>query len=97
METSVESIFNLTPFINQLKLSPKTQKRAKAILVAAERTGLTARKAPASLMAAALYIAGILERERRTQQLIGQVTGVSATTIQTRYRELVHALNLRSG
>lgn len=96
METSFESAYNLAPFVNQLELSPKTQKRAQAILVAAERTSLTARKAPASLMAAALYIAGILEGERRTQLMIGRVTGVSTTTIQTRYRELVHGLDIRS-
>ena len=96
MSTTSLSNYNLAPFVNELELSSRTRERAAAILIAADQAGLTERKLPASLMAAALYIAGILEGERRTQQTIGQVTGVSTTTIQTCYRELVHELDLRS-
>jgi transcription initiation factor TFIIB len=88
--------YDLSRFIHQLELSSSTQDRAEAILIAAEQAGLTSRRTPAGLMAAALYIASILEGERRTQQAIGQVIGVSAATIQTRYRELVHRLDIRS-
>jgi transcription initiation factor TFIIB len=88
--------YDITSFINQLQLSPNTQKRAEVILHDVERAGLSSRKAPESLIAAALYIACILEDERRTQKKISQVTGVSPSTIQTRYRQLVHELEIRS-
>lgn len=94
--SSEQSWFNVTPYINLLDLSSKTQKRAEAILTEANRAGLSVRKTPESLIAAALYVACILEEERRTQKQISQVTGVSLTTIQVRYRELVHKLDIRS-
>lgn len=97
MKTSTISEFNLTPFIEKLELSSTTQERTKALLVAAEQAGLTNRKTPEGIAAAALYVACILEGERRTQKAIGQVTGVSTATIQTRYRQLVRELNIRSG
>jgi transcription initiation factor TFIIB len=97
MIMSNSSGVDITSYVSQLELSSKTQKRAESILVDAEKAGLTSRKAPESLVAAALYIAGILEGERRTQEKIGQVTGVSPQTIQTRYKELVHELKIRSG
>ncbi|MFW9985363.1 MAG: hypothetical protein ACFFDJ_02240 [Candidatus Odinarchaeota archaeon] len=88
---------DISSYVNQLQLSPNTKQRAEVILLDADRVGLTSRKAPESLIAAALYIACILEDERRTQKQIGQVTGVSPHTIQTRYRQLVHELEIRSG
>jgi transcription initiation factor TFIIB len=97
MKTPTNFALHLSAFVNQLVLSSKTQERAQMILNAAEQTGLTTRMAPKSLIAAALYIAGILEEERRTQKAIGQVVGVSASTIQKQYRELVHGLGIRSG
>ena len=97
MSLTNQSQYNISPYVNQLQLSSNTQKRAEAILFDADRVGLTSRKNPESLIAAALYIACILEDERRTQKKIGQVTGVSPQTIQTRYRQLVHELEIRSG
>ena len=88
--------YDLSPFVDELQLSSRTQKRAEAILVGAAQAGLTARKAPESLMAAALYIACILEGERRTQGDISQVIGVSANTIQSRYKQLVQELHIKS-
>jgi transcription initiation factor TFIIB len=96
MKNLTRSGYDLSRFIHQLELSSSTQDRAEAILIAAEQAGLTSRRTPAGLMAAALYIAGILEGERRTQQVISKVTGVSTTTIQTRYRQLVLELDIRS-
>lgn len=86
----------ITPFIQRLDLSEKTRKRTVHILRQAHHSGISSRKAPQSILAAALYIAAILENERRTQQQISEVTGTSSTTIQLRYRELVHQLGLES-
>ena len=90
------SEYDLAPYVEELQLSSRTQKCAEAILVDAEQAGLTARKAPESLMAAALYIACILEGERRTQGDISQVIGVAANTIQSRYKQLVQELHIKS-
>lgn len=96
MTFSNQPNYDISSYVNQLQLSPNTKQRAEVILLDADRAGLTSRKAPESLIAAALYIACILEDERRTQKQIGQVIGVSPHTIQTRYRQLVHELEIRS-
>lgn len=81
--------------VSQLQLSSKTQKRAEKIISEAHQANLTLRKSPDTLVAAALYIASILEEERRSQSEISKVTGVSLSTIQIRYKELVRKLNIR--
>jgi len=96
MKSPQVSEYDLAQYVDELRLSSKTRKRAQVILRDAEQEGLTSLKAPESLMAAALYIACILEGERRTQGDIGQVTGVSAKTIYTRYKQLVQKLHIKS-
>lgn len=96
MNMSNYSQYEVAPYSKKLQLSLNTQKRAETILMDAEQAGLTARKTPESLIAAALYIACILEDERRTQGQISQATGVSPHTIQIRYKHLVHNLRIQS-
>lgn len=95
MVDSNQHAFDVAPYASQLQLSSKTQKRAEEIISNAKQACLTSGKAPDSFIAAALYIASILEEERRSQSAISQVTGVSLSTIQTRYKELVRSLNIR--
>ena len=44
--------------------------------------------------AAAVYIAGALAGERRTQKEVADVAGVTEVTIRNRYRELKEQLNI---
>jgi transcription initiation factor TFIIB len=81
-------------FTNALHLSQRTQARALEILMAARTKGITSGKDPTCISAAAIYIASILEGERRTQREIGEVAGVTEVTVRNRYKELVRALNL---
>ena len=67
-----------------LQLSARTLTKASKKLRTGEKTNLTKGKAPETDVAAALYIAGILENEPRTQAKVGQATGVSANTLQRR-------------
>ncbi|MFX1577293.1 MAG: hypothetical protein ACFFCF_08960 [Promethearchaeota archaeon] len=90
------SQYDIATYSKKLQLSLKTQKRTKTIIMDAQQTGLTTRKTPESLIAAAIYIACILEDERRTQRQISQATGVSPHTIQIRYKQLVHDLKIQS-
>lgn len=87
--------FDVTSYVSQLQLSSKTQKRAEKIISEAQKANLTSGKSPDTLVAAALYIASILEEDRRSQSEISQVTGVSLSTIQIRYKELVSKLDNR--
>jgi transcription initiation factor TFIIB len=46
------------------------------------------------LAAAALYIAAILEENRRTQCEIAQVAHVTEVTVRNRYKEMLTELNI---
>lgn len=94
MNSAKQSRIDLIPIGAQLLLTSKTIKRAELILAKADDAKFTSSKKPASLAAAALYIAGILENERRTQEKISQATGVAPSTIQRCYQELVHKLGI---
>ena len=77
-----------------LDLSGNTMRRAAEILRIAKERALTAGKDPAGLAAAAIYIATILEGERRTQKEIASIAGVTEVTVRNRYKELAKQLGL---
>jgi transcription initiation factor TFIIB len=81
-------------FASRLDLSIEVQNRAIQILNKARQQLVTSGKAPTGLAAASLYIASILESERRTQCEIAEVAGCTEVTIRNRYQELVEKLNL---
>ena len=84
----VERIMNL------LNLKPEVQVDALEIIRRAREMGLTAGKDPAGFAAAAVYIAGLLHGERRTQKEVARAAQVTEVTIRNRYKELVWNLNI---
>jgi len=84
----VERIMNL------LNLKPEVQVDALEIIKKAKEKGLTAGKDPAGFAAAAVYIAGLLHGERRTQKEVAKAAQVTEVTIRNRYKELVWELNI---
>ena len=84
----------ISRFSNELELSGKASGRAIKILETAKKAGITAGKDPTGLAAAALYIAGILAYERRTQSEIARVAQVTEVTVRNRYKELVRTLQI---
>jgi transcription initiation factor TFIIB len=84
----------ISRFASILGYSPKTQSRGIEILSQALSLDLTSGRGPIGIAAAALYIAGLLEGERRTQRDISEVSGVTEVTIRNRYKEIISKLNL---
>ena len=72
----------------------KTQRTAVEIIRRAEKMKITAGKDPMGLAAAALYIACVLNREKRTQKMIADAAGVTEVTIRNRYKGLKDALKI---
>ena len=85
----------LVRFGTELRLSGTCQRRAAVILRDAKMEGLTAGKDPTGLAAAAIYIAGISNGERRTQRRIAEVAHVTEVTVRNRYKELVRELEIK--
>jgi transcription initiation factor TFIIB len=81
-------------YINSLKLSGEAQEKSIELLKHAMRKGLVSGRSPTGVSAAAVYIAGALCGERRTQKEVADVAGVTEVTIRNRYRELKEQLKI---
>jgi transcription initiation factor TFIIB len=81
-------------FSSMLKLSDKTQMKAIDILKNAKKKDVISGKGPCGCAAAAIYIASVLEGERKTQREVADVVGVTEVTIRNRYKEMAEALEI---
>ena len=81
-------------FASLLGLSGRVQAKAREILKETIDEELTSGKGPTGIAAAALYIAAVLEGERRTQRDIADVVGVTEVTIRNRYKDLIDRLGI---
>ncbi len=84
----------ISRFGSILHLSPKSQNDALKILKKAETSELTSGRGPAGIAAAALYVAALLNNEKKTQREVADVAGITEVTIRNRYKELLEKLNL---
>jgi len=84
----------ISRFSSVLKLSPKTQNDALKVLRQAEEVELTSGRGPAGIAAAALYVAALINDEKKTQREVADIAGITEVTIRNRYKELIEKLNL---
>ena len=82
-------------FASALKLNPDTQSKAVQILEKAQRAELTSGRGPTGIAAASLYVAALINNEKRTQREVADVAGVTEVTIRNRYKELIKELDLK--
>lgn len=75
-------------------LSTKVERRGMEILRKAELEDFVAGNSPMGLAAASLYLAAVLEGERRTKSHIAMVAGVTNVTIRNRCKVLISMLGL---
>ena len=81
-------------FASSLDLSPETQSKAIEILEESQRIELTSGRGPTGMAAAALYVAALMNGEKKTQREVADVAGVTEVTIRNRYKELYTKLGL---
>lgn len=81
-------------FASELNLSGEVQEKGREIITKAIKQGLISGRGPTGVAAAAVYIAGLLKGERRTQKEVANVAGVTEVTIRNRYRELKKELDI---
>ena len=84
----------ISRFSSILHLSPKSQNEALRILKKAEISELTSGRGPAGIAAAALYVAALLNDEKKTQREVADVAGITEVTIRNRYKELIEKLGI---
>lgn len=91
----MEATDYVSRFSEELQMSPHIQQEAIKVIEQAQGKDLTTGKDPKGLAAAALYIVGTLEGERRTQRDISRVSHITEVTIRNRYKEIARMLNLK--
>ena len=82
-------------FASALKLSADSQSKAVEILEQAENSELTSGRGPTGIAAASLYVAALVNNEKRTQREVADIAGVTEVTIRNRYKELLTKLKLK--
>ena len=55
---------------------------------------MTSGRGPAGIAAAGLYVAALLNNEKKTQREVADVAGITEVTIRNRYKELLEKLDL---
>ena len=60
----------------------------------AEEVELTSGRGPAGIAAAALYVAALMNDEKKTQREVADIAGITEVTIRNRYKELIDKLKL---
>ncbi|NIO23215.1 MAG: hypothetical protein GTN38_04285, partial [Candidatus Aenigmarchaeota archaeon] len=65
------------------------------VLDEAAKYDVTSGKGPIGVAAAALYIAAVLEGEKKTQREVADAIGVTEVTIRNRYKEMVETLGIK--
>ena len=81
-------------FSSQLNFSGYTQARARRVIEEAREKDLISGRSPEGVVAAALYIASLLEDEKRSQKRIADTIGVTEVTIRKGYQDFVEGLGL---
>ena len=84
----------ISRFSSVLGLSPATQNDALTILDRAKEVELTSGRGPAGIAAAALYVAALMNDEKKTQREVADIAGITEVTIRNRYKELIDKLDL---
>jgi transcription initiation factor TFIIB len=79
---------------SRIGIRERTQQRAIELLNRAADKKAIAGKDPTGLAAAAIYIACVMEDEKKTQKEIAEAAGVTEVTVRNRYKGLRRALKL---
>jgi len=80
-------------FATRLLMGQQTISKAIEIIEEAQNLDLTSGRGPTGIAAAALYVAGLINGEKRTQREVADAAGVTEVTIRNRYKELLDKLN----
>jgi transcription initiation factor TFIIB len=84
----------ISKIANKVGVATQTERRAIGILEDAKKKGIVAGKDPMGLAAAALYVACVLEGEKKTQKEIAEVANVTEVTVRNRYKGLKDSLGI---
>lgn len=86
----------VTKIANEVNINEKIRRNALRIIAQLTQKGSSAGKNPMALAAATLYLACILNGEKKTQSEIAKASGITAVTIRNRYSALKKEIGLET-
>ena len=89
-----DPVKRISKIATKVEITMPAQQRAMKIINEAKKQGIVAGKDPMGMAAASLYIACVLEGEKKTQKEIAEVANVTEVTVRNRYKGLKEALKL---
>ncbi len=90
----VDPVNFVARFGSDLDVSGETRSKAIEVMKKAKENNLTGGKSPKGTAAAALYIASIMNGEKKSQRQIAESTGITEVTLRNRYKEMVNELDI---
>lgn len=84
-------------FRDKLKLSNETKVKAIEIINKISQAGKISGKGPVGIAIASLYIAAVLNNERKAQREFADAAGITEVTLRNRYKEISEFLGLNIG
>jgi transcription initiation factor TFIIB len=81
--------------ISILKLDPKTQSLASELVQKTMNEDLASGKTPNGIAASAIYVAAVINGNKKTQREVAGAAGITEVTIRNRYKEMERKLNLK--
>ncbi len=92
-ETPKEKVWNQAfKILKKLDCDKTVRQEAKDLIEPADKQGFLTKGTPKALAAGVVYIAGILREDRMTLDTIGNVVGLSGSTVSNNYMELARGL-----
>jgi transcription initiation factor TFIIB len=89
-----DPVHSIPKIASKIAINEKTQQTAIKLLHNAEEKKIIAGKDPQGMAAAAIYIACVIEGEKKTQKEIAEAAGVTEVTVRNRYKGLRSSFNL---
>jgi len=82
-------------FASKLNLSQRIQTKAVKLILELDKKAELSGLSPISVAASTLYIAGLVEKEKRTQREIAEATGITEATLRARCRRMANSLKIK--
>ena len=82
----------ISKFVSQLRLGGETEIIALKVLTSAIKQHLTVGRSPRGITASCVYIACLMNGEKRTQSDVAKIAQVTEVTIRNRYKEILNKL-----
>ncbi|MBW3014499.1 transcription initiation factor IIB family protein [Candidatus Woesearchaeota archaeon] len=83
-------------FASAMDIGPKSQSKAVEMIEKAQNKELVSGCNPMSVAAACLYLAGLMNKEKRTQKMVSDVSGISEVTLRNKCKEFINELNIKN-